>query len=103
MMINMQQQPAFIFTKAEKDLLLTLITVEQSKKCDNEKLLNFITDLITSEEEIEKYKKEKLEEEERIKKEKNKKENTLGFKILKFVLIIYLLLGVFIFLKNFNS
>ncbi len=39
MMINMQQQPAFIFTKAEKDLLLTLITVEQSKKCDNEKLL----------------------------------------------------------------
>ena len=36
----MQQQPAFIFTKAEKDLLLTLITVEQSKKCDNEKLLN---------------------------------------------------------------
>ena len=40
MMINMQQQPAFIFTKSEKDLLLTLITVEQSKKCDNEKLLN---------------------------------------------------------------
>ena len=39
MMINMQQQP-LIFTKAEKDLLLTLITVEQSKKCDNEKLLN---------------------------------------------------------------
>lgn len=39
MMINMQQQPAFIFTKIEKDLLLALITVEQSKKCDNEKLL----------------------------------------------------------------
>ena len=43
----MQQQPLIftneqplIFTKAEKDLLLTLITVEQSKKCDNEKLLN---------------------------------------------------------------
>ena len=39
MMINMQQQP-LIFSKAEKDLLLTLITVEQSKRCDNEKLLN---------------------------------------------------------------
>ena len=39
MTINMQQQP-LIFTKAEKDLLLTLITVEQSKRCDNEKLLN---------------------------------------------------------------
>ena len=39
MMINMQQQP-LIFTKSEKDLLLTLITVEQSKRCDNEKLLN---------------------------------------------------------------
>ena len=38
MMINMQQQ--LIFTKVEKDLLLTLITVEQSKRCDNEKLLN---------------------------------------------------------------
>ena len=35
----MQQQP-LIFTKSEKDLLLTLITVEQSKRCDNEKLLN---------------------------------------------------------------
>ena len=34
MMINMQQQP-LIFNKVEKDLLLTLITVEQSKRCKN--------------------------------------------------------------------
>ena len=48
MMINMQQQPLiFTFSKAEKDLLLTLITVEQSKKCDNEKLLNQYNEIKT--------------------------------------------------------